>query len=821
MRSWQEALSDHPILAERQDTRASEREKNGTAPVCTADTTRRTSLLAMRGTDWLLVVQNELRMTSMAHAKRAIEEDATKSDRDRTALLSYKVLTSELLDFPIQSIHVNPTGKLLAVVGIYSLVIVILPRRGYMKQVGVKCPVNAIRVGSYFHAPHGSSPIAQCRWHPYGLDGASLVVLTEDAMVREYNVVKDIDEPQQTMAVLGQATTLKSTSSSSSSSAFLLSAEDEDEKTAVSLSFGCDSPSWISSSPVREDSQRDDADTAYKTGPGWLLFSLFVLMQSGDVYVVCPFMPKHAALPRSQVEWLAAHEARKAQNITLALRFLGDLVHQMKEARTSLTETDAVLEPMDQMSEGLVPAMLPRSVPHRAATQGPCLMRPTPIEFDEEVAPSACDLLVTCVRSDDAKTALDIVGIATREGTLSWGLLATPLEPQWVGRAPASMPTIAICECMDLELKNARSFNVIQFLKDPLYPDMVFLTHADGMQAVSLRPWTDPLLDAMASNDPQAVKRTMSEPTHTAIKQLVRLDTPTPSNNDQVTPSITGALAINDVYLSYAFFVLTSDTQLVARELGLRPVTDMATIPHDVREYKPLMSEPFVPPPVLTQPRPVIAAARGELQVTPETLRAFGQATEKLHKRLEDVAHAGHAVQLRVAQQMREMQRQITELAHASDRIKKIHADVLAARLTRIEDTQRSTVRRLDTLLQQLMDEHAPQLSVYERRWFDELQRMSREFGDGKASAREQLLKVCRPALRCQDAVLYHLLTHQLSWNISGPFCVLHSPPRQIPRSPGMSNSALDRENAWNKSLHMSTFRELNVLPVSHLSIQR
>ena len=233
------------------------------------------------------------------------------------------------------------------------------------------------------------------------------------------------------------------------------------------------------------------------------------------------------------------------------------------------------------------------------------------------------------------------------------------------------------------------------------------------------------------------------------------------------------------------------------------------------------MSEPFVPPPVLTQPRPVIAAARGELQVTPETLRAFGQATEKLHKRLEDVAHAGHAVQLRVAQQMREMQRQITELAHASDRIKKIHADVLAARLTRIEDTQRSTVRRLDTLLQQLMDEHAPQLSVYERRWFDELQRMSREFGDGKASAREQLLKVCRPALRCQDAVLYHLLTHQLSWNISGPFCVLHSPPRQIPRSPGMSNSALDRENAWNKSLHMSTLRELNVLPVSHLSIQR
>ena len=90
-------------------------------------------------------------------------------------------------------------------------------------------------------------------------------------MVREYDVSHDVDEPQQTLAVLGQPTRTSS----------MLSAEDDDAKVAVSCTFGEESSSW-------------------------LLFTLLVLMRSGDVYILCPFMPKHAALPRLHVETLAA-----------------------------------------------------------------------------------------------------------------------------------------------------------------------------------------------------------------------------------------------------------------------------------------------------------------------------------------------------------------------------------------------------------------------------------------------------------------------------------------------------------------------------------
>ena len=61
---WQEALSTHPIVTERRPPN----ERGG------ADITRRTSLLATRGTDLLAVVDNELRKTSVAYAKRQVEQ---------------------------------------------------------------------------------------------------------------------------------------------------------------------------------------------------------------------------------------------------------------------------------------------------------------------------------------------------------------------------------------------------------------------------------------------------------------------------------------------------------------------------------------------------------------------------------------------------------------------------------------------------------------------------------------------------------------------------------------------------------------------------
>lgn len=706
MRSWLEALPSHPVLA-----------RQPAAPVPEADTTRRTSLLAMRGTDMIVVVENELRITPLAQTKRV-------ADQRTDTPPSYKVLHSDMLDFPIQCVHVNPTGKLLAVVGTHTLALVILPRRGYMNQVGLRVPVRVVRIGAFYHAPHGTPAIAQCRWHPLGTEGASLVVLTEDAIVREYDVVRDVDEPQQTIAVLPSSRPAPSK----------WSAADEDEQCAVS--FAC----------VRDGASLADSRD---TGPvSWLPYTLFVLMRSGDIFALCPFLPRYATLSRAAVHALAAHEAQEPTR-PLALRYLTDLLRQMP----THTSTSAPMSPAPDLTLDdatpleAVPVVAPSSVPHRVAAQGPCLLRPSPRELDDEYASQACDLWVGHLAADDATAHLDVLALAARDGSVHLGLVATPIGPEWVrSNSNPPAPTIAVHECIDLALPaphaSLLSTNFVVLLDDSLYPDTLYVAHQWGVHVLSLQPWTAPLLSAMVQKDAQALTQAARTAAPSHVARLVHMPPDHPAG-------IAGALVLHDAYLSYTFIVLTADGQLAGTELALQRGDRASTAPpreEAARPYHPVLTQPWEAPRALHAAQltlPPGAPRAPVLPATPEALRSLGQLAEAVRGRVQDVGAAGSAVQARVSEQMAEMQRQLRTLHHAHERATALSPDRLKERIRGIEATQGTIMRRLDTLLQQLMDEHMPQLSVYERRWFDELARLVQEFGapDGHAEAHRQ--KVC------------------------------------------------------------------------------
>ncbi len=106
---------------------------------------------------------------------------------------------SPRIPFAITSIHVNPTGKLLAVVGLSQVHICIFPRASAGVSVSVSVSVSAagrigelaahsvdakaIPLGSFYHN-EGSERIAKVDWHPWAQGGASLLVLTEDGILR-------------------------------------------------------------------------------------------------------------------------------------------------------------------------------------------------------------------------------------------------------------------------------------------------------------------------------------------------------------------------------------------------------------------------------------------------------------------------------------------------------------------------------------------------------------------------------------------------------------------------------------------------------------
>jgi nucleoporin NUP82 len=101
---------------------------------------------------------------------------------------SSKELVSDALDFEIVELILNPTGKLLAVVGSHKVVILVLPRSGVYasKSIGHQVSVKAATVGSYYFHERigGKARIASVKWHPWGHLGSSLLIMSKDGLLR-------------------------------------------------------------------------------------------------------------------------------------------------------------------------------------------------------------------------------------------------------------------------------------------------------------------------------------------------------------------------------------------------------------------------------------------------------------------------------------------------------------------------------------------------------------------------------------------------------------------------------------------------------------
>ena len=170
-----------------------------------------------------------------------------------------------------------PTNsKLLAIVGRSEVAVIVLPRKEWSALISGKIECRTASVGPYYHGPR-SSTIASIKWHPLGNSGAALCILTEDAVLREYNINGDASEPvntldftQSTLARPSHARPSRSSfashSKNTSVSRYSESAEDCE---AVALGFG--------------------------SGVGdWGLLTGYCLMRDGALYAVCPYLPQDA-----------------------------------------------------------------------------------------------------------------------------------------------------------------------------------------------------------------------------------------------------------------------------------------------------------------------------------------------------------------------------------------------------------------------------------------------------------------------------------------------------------------------------------------------
>lgn len=215
---WLNALPSHPIFTPAESSRR------------TLDKSHvPSSNVVLNGSTLYVAQGRQLRQISLITAKHAALEGLASGSSVQSVLAgeTYTLLKPELrqdrraassgparsttprrsaidadwqdahFDFDIRSLVVNPTGRLIAVVGSHRLVVLVLPRSTQSiprpaqdGQAVTTLTCLADRVGEWYHDerasndPDNENSIVDVQWHPWGADGLSLLVCTRDGSLR-------------------------------------------------------------------------------------------------------------------------------------------------------------------------------------------------------------------------------------------------------------------------------------------------------------------------------------------------------------------------------------------------------------------------------------------------------------------------------------------------------------------------------------------------------------------------------------------------------------------------------------------------------------
>ncbi|KAF7331967.1 hypothetical protein MKEN_00077000 [Mycena kentingensis (nom. inval.)] len=702
----------------------------------------RRQLMLLKDADLIVAVGSQLRMASLSS----------------TAPKSYKTLHTPNLQFNIHQIALNPSGKLLAVAGECQVGIVVLPRSGYARLVPETIDCKSLQIGQFHHAAKGSAPIAKIQWHPWGEAGSTLMVMTEDGKLREYDISSDAEEPQQVLSFVPER----------KSKSFL--AEDASEREVASFSLGQGRADW---------------------GP----LTVYTVMKSGDIYAMCPYMPKNASIPSSYVhslecfvsakqEFLAQSEQNGSSSSTRNLSLLYDYQHKYISALIKQLPPGTVFP----ASSRSVPMHPPTTLKAKPARQGPFLLQPAPRGLAGSDGGDATDIMYVAFGSDEDADAdgdeggetghLGVVLVASQDGKVDVCLDVEKVEARWeLGHAKREieLPMLAVYETIDLGLITtlAGQHTLLQdnypaFLADPLHDDTVYVPHAFGVHSLHLGPMLQTLSAALKADDEgSTLTSTLQRATGASVTPILS----TFSVERRCSNPVVAVVVPNDVYVTYSIFILTSAMRITSIPLNLRsappplkpnlsnvpsspaktsaPVASKWITPRDgPPAYVSLLgSTPYTPPECLTRtssglpinPRlslPPSPVKGKDFMLTPDVLRYLGKTVAELSAKMQEVLLAYRASEARVVIQQNEQTRLVQKCAEMEALIGKLRGPQriqTEERFARVKEEQRALHARLERLLRTLMDKASPELSEYETKWFAELKRMQADvIGSGK-----------------------------------------------------------------------------------------
>ncbi|KAH8830692.1 hypothetical protein DL96DRAFT_1707496 [Flagelloscypha sp. PMI_526] len=733
---WPDSLANHPII----DAINS----GALGGVNLSGSHKCQQTMVQRQTDLFIASGSQLRVASLA--------SNFKGHHLRTII-------AEALDFEIHHLVLNPTGNLLAVAGEYQVALVALPHAatGDASPKDLEC--QSFQVGAHYHASKVGKPIAQVSWHPWGYEGSTLLVMTSDGSLREYNVSDDHTTPSQQISFFPRS----------------FFAGDEEDREIVSFTIG-------------------------KSRADWAPLTLYAVTRLGDIYSICPYLPQRASVPPSYIHSLDSFVFEKREVLSRGTSTAAKKLATMYEHQSAYVA--GLLEQLPRGSKSpsfslkeTVLVQPPQNLKKQNPTrQGPFILRPFPSGLEHstivnEVTDMTYLSLGGHILEEDGEDQfeaenLGVLLLAYKDGRVDLCLDVDKIEARWeVNSSLRETPMLLVYESIDLglisKLEGLDSAFISQlernypsFYHDPIHDGTVFVYHALGVHSLDAWPLLDHLRRALKQNDEATAPIEFETCLRTCPPTDVVPILTTFSVEKKSSSPVIGLAITDDIYLPYSAIILTSEMRVSCFPLFLR--TDYTTpgfpssssddatqaltsatgaltlstsapekrrkwllpIPNQPPPYVSLLANlPWNSPAVLDDPLPDLPLASSnskqrDAMLTPESLRYLGKTVSALQSQIYQVQVAHRKTQQRAELQKQEVVRAATKAKEMIDKVERLKGpsrDHINARHAKVLAMQRTLLDRTEKMLHSIMKAVAPELTADEKEWFEELGNLRKE----------------------------------------------------------------------------------------------
>ncbi|KAK5707627.1 hypothetical protein LTR97_000165 [Elasticomyces elasticus] len=539
--------------------------------------------LAHRGTEIFLSANNELRWTSTSHLQNGKPHRILKHS----------------IPLPITHLSISPSGDLLAISTTHTIHIALLPASSHLHS-GDTSPLKlkTHQIGPTDHVLE-QSPLASTLWHPLSPTGNCLVTVTRDACVRLWELETN---NRSTFSEPSLAIDLKKLANASSSQADFSAS-----KYGVSTGFSPDEVEMLVASSCFGGSGHSNEN-------GWSSMTLWIVMSEGDIYALCPLLPKRWRAPPTLLPGLSTSVVSKLRALSAVDAEVGEREKRTVEQQCKfLAEVDgqeALVLPTTGYDENGYEMM---EVYTRPTKPGAVPKLQGPFYMGEEIeAGEVTDIFVVAAKMDGEEDVDDddddeygdegeegegglsvgVVCLATSSGRVHVCLDLEGVEAEWLPskRLRSFTPdnddygekSLLLFETIDVSGGGEGNGEVgMRFTASPVDRYGVFVTTGQGVWSLDFSPWTTNLEAELASSSDAGIDfrlRMLLESSRTGVERVVTIQ-------DPVGEASTAIAVFDDEEDSYTILTSSSSNQPYASVLALPVPASHAYAPDNDYDY--------------------------------------------------------------------------------------------------------------------------------------------------------------------------------------------------------------------------------------------